>query len=137
MFANLGPALELLRSLRDKSQKRLAQEAGMSKSLLSLYETGGQLPKLESLERILGALQISPFELFSTLEMVDRRAEALEGTPNPFPFLRSGIVPERVLHGFNIMMKNLQTLHEQTHSLAIQALTESPAAEPVSHEGRG
>jgi hypothetical protein len=105
----------------------------MSKSLLSLYETGGQLPKLESLERILGALQISPFELFATLEMVDRRAEAREGLPDFFPFLRGGLVPGRIVHGFNAVMKNLQALQEQLHSLAIQARIESPA-EPVSHE---
>jgi len=110
MFSNLGPTLVLLRELRGKSQMRLAHEAGLPKSALSLYETGGQLPKLDSLERVLEALKIKPFELFSTLEMVDRRAAALDAPDGPFPLLRSSLLSEQLVQGFNSLLLRLLAL---------------------------
>lgn len=64
MFEHLGPALRLLREQEGLSQTRLAREAGMSKSQLSKYETGKELPKLDSLARILRALDVQPLWLF-------------------------------------------------------------------------
>jgi len=77
MFANLGKTLSLLRELRGKSQARVAREAGIGKSQLSKYENGKELPKLDSLEKVLRALGVGHFEFFYTLYMVDRRAEDL------------------------------------------------------------
>ncbi len=78
MFANLGRTLSLLRELRGKSQARVAREAGIGKSQLSKYENGKELPKLDSLEKVLIALQVGYFEFFYTLYLVDRRAADLE-----------------------------------------------------------
>lgn len=80
MFTNLGRTLSLLRELRGKSQARVAREAGIGKSQLSKYENGKELPKLDSLEKVLNALKVGYFEFFYTLYMVDRRAAEL-GTP--------------------------------------------------------
>lgn len=77
MFGNLGKTLSLLRELRGKSQARVAREAGIGKSQLSKYENGKELPKLDSLEKVLKALGVGHFEFFYTLYMVDRRAEDL------------------------------------------------------------
>jgi transcriptional regulator with XRE-family HTH domain len=77
MFRNLGKTLSLLRELRGKSQARVAREAGIGKSQLSKYENGKELPKLDSLEKVLKALGVGHFEFFYTLYMVDRRAEDL------------------------------------------------------------
>jgi transcriptional regulator with XRE-family HTH domain len=77
MFRNLGKTLSLLRELRGKSQARVAREAGIGKSQLSKYENGKELPKLDSLEKVLRALGVGHFEFFYTLYMVDRRAEDL------------------------------------------------------------
>ena len=77
MFSNLGRTLSLLRELRGKSQARLAREAGIGKSQLSKYENGKELPKLDSLEKVLGALKVGYFEFFYTLYLVDRRAADL------------------------------------------------------------
>lgn len=77
MFANLGRTLSLLRELRGKSQARVAREAGIGKSQLSKYENGKELPKLDSLEKVLIALKVGYFEFFYTLYMVDRRAADL------------------------------------------------------------
>src|SRR4051812_27948116 len=78
MFMNLGRTLSLLRELRGKSQARVAREAGIGKSQLSKYENGKELPKLDSLEKVLNALKVGYFEFFYTLYLVDRRAADLE-----------------------------------------------------------
>ena len=80
MFNNLGKTLSLLRELRGKSQARVAREAGIGKSQLSKYENGKELPKLDSLEKVLKALGVGHFEFFYTLYLVDRRAEDLART---------------------------------------------------------
>ena len=80
MFTNLGRTLSLLRELRGKSQARVAREAGIGKSQLSKYENGKELPKLDSLEKVLNALKVGYFEFFYTLYLVDRRAADLELT---------------------------------------------------------
>jgi transcriptional regulator with XRE-family HTH domain len=74
MWVNLGSALSLLRELRGKSQARLAREAGIGKSQLSKYETGKEMPKLDSLEKVLHALEVGQYEFFYTLYLVDCRA---------------------------------------------------------------
>ena len=77
MFVNLGRTLSLLRELRGKSQASVAREAGIGKSQLSKYENGKELPKLDSLEKVLKALEVGHFEFFYTLYLVDQRAAGL------------------------------------------------------------
>src|SRR5436309_15524773 len=77
MFSNLGRTLGLLRELRGKSQALVAREAGIGKSQLSKYENGKELPKLDSLEKVLKALEVGQFEFFYTLHLVDQRATDL------------------------------------------------------------
>jgi transcriptional regulator with XRE-family HTH domain len=77
MFANLGRTLSLLRELRGKSQAQVAREAGIGKSQLSKYENGRELPKLDSLEKVLRALEVGQFEFFYTMHLVDGRAAGL------------------------------------------------------------
>jgi transcriptional regulator with XRE-family HTH domain len=77
MFDNLGRTLALLRELRGRSQAWVAREAGVGKSQLSKYENGKELPKLDSLEKVLTVLDVGHFEFFYTLYLVDRRAADL------------------------------------------------------------
>jgi transcriptional regulator with XRE-family HTH domain len=77
MFTNLGRTLRLLRELREKSQGEVAREAGIGKSQLSKYENGKELPKLESLAKVLRVLELGPFEFFYTMHLLDRRAADL------------------------------------------------------------
>ena len=81
MFSNLGKAISLLRQLRGKSQASLAREAGIGNSQLSKYESGKELPRLDSLERVLAALGVGYLELFHALKRVDRTAANLGGEP--------------------------------------------------------
>jgi transcriptional regulator with XRE-family HTH domain len=77
MFDNLGRTLSLLRELRGRSQAWVAREGGIGKSQLSKYENGKELPKLDSLEKVLLVLEVGHFEFFYTLYLVDRRAADL------------------------------------------------------------
>jgi transcriptional regulator with XRE-family HTH domain len=88
MFVNLGRTLGLLRELRGKSQAQVAREAGIGKSQLSKYENGKELPKLDSLEKVLGVLEVGHFEFFYTLYLVDRRAADLTRDPK-----KEGLMP--------------------------------------------
>ncbi|HEX3531210.1 MAG TPA: helix-turn-helix transcriptional regulator [Thermoanaerobaculia bacterium] len=118
MFGNLGQTLALLRELRGRSQAQVAREAGIGKSQLSKYESGKELPKLDSLGKVLTALDLGPVDLFSTLEMVDRRAASLTGKPeDPLAWLHGGaelhsdLLSEAASQAFNEVMAGVLALH--------------------------
>lgn len=71
MFENLGATLRLTRELRGRSQADVARKAGVGKSQLSKYENGKELPRLDSLSRILAELEVSAFAFFYTLHLID------------------------------------------------------------------
>jgi transcriptional regulator with XRE-family HTH domain len=73
MFRTLGSALRLFREQLGLSQSELARRAGMGKSQVSKYEGGKELPKLESLERLLGVLGTEPLTLFYTAHLLQHR----------------------------------------------------------------
>ena len=71
-FRHLGLAIKILRELKNISQAQLAGMAGMGKSQLSKYESGKELPKLDSLDKILVALSATPFSLLLVVNFLDR-----------------------------------------------------------------
>lgn len=75
MFSELGGTLRSLRESKDLSQGELARRAGMGKSQISKYEKGKELPKLDSLERLLEALGAEPLMLFYTAHLLKHRTE--------------------------------------------------------------
>jgi transcriptional regulator with XRE-family HTH domain len=75
MFGNLGRALFRVRERRSLSQAAVARLAHIGKSQLSKYESGRELPKLESLERVLAALRVDYVEFFEVLRALDRGEE--------------------------------------------------------------
>ena len=61
MFERLGLCLRTFRELSGKSQASVAREAGIGKSQLSKYENGKELPKLDSLGKVLcGPRNLAP-----------------------------------------------------------------------------
>ena len=68
---NVGRALTLVREFRGLSQAELARQAGVGKSQLSKYQSGRELPKLDSLSRLLTALRIGFLELFYIVRLLD------------------------------------------------------------------
>jgi len=118
MFVNLGRTLGLLRELRGKSQARVAREAGIGKSQLSKYENGKELPKLDSLEKVLNALDVGHFEFFYTLYLLDDRAAELarlgERGPIPPPLLRAHpLLSESTDQAFTRVFSDLLHLYRQ------------------------
>lgn len=91
MFDQLGRALRILREQAGLSQTHVAREAGMGKSRLSAYENGKELPKLDSLARLLRVLEVRPLWLFYLVELLDR-SKARESLP-PAALLQAGAAP--------------------------------------------
>jgi transcriptional regulator with XRE-family HTH domain len=118
MFRNFGPTLTLLREMRGKSQAEVARRAGIGKSQQSKYESGTELPKLGTLEKVLAALDVRPVDLFAMLEMVDRRAESLnDESEHPLAWLHgaselcSDLLPEGTTQAFRKVMDDILALH--------------------------
>jgi len=58
--------------LSGKSQAEVAREAGIGKSQLSKYENGKELPKLDSLGKVLSVLEISPLTFFYGIAVLEK-----------------------------------------------------------------
>jgi DNA-binding XRE family transcriptional regulator len=67
-FDGLGPVLRELRVERGLTQVELAERSGVSKSMLSLYESAKQRPQLDTLERLLDSLEVGLGELAARLD---------------------------------------------------------------------
>lgn len=74
MFETLGLTLRIFRELAGWSQAEVARKAQVGKSQLSKYEQGKELPKLESLGRILTALETTPLVVFYVSSLLSRGA---------------------------------------------------------------
>ena len=141
MFANLGRTLGLLRELRGKSQARVAREAGIGKSQLSKYENGKELPKLDSLEKVLRALEVGHFEFFYTLYLVDQRAADLSGNLRenvparerlhlpPLPTQGSPLLAESTDQAFKQVFLDLLSLYRRMFEQIVFGATGADAAE--------
>jgi transcriptional regulator with XRE-family HTH domain len=76
-FQGLGRALRWLRDRQGKRQYQVADAAGITKAMLSAYETGKQKPSLDTLEKILDALDCNLNDLHNSLQIVNERPEAI------------------------------------------------------------
>ena len=77
IFAGLGRSLRWLRERQAKRQYQVAETAGITKAMLSAYETGKQKPSLETLEKILAALGCDLNDLHNAVQIVNERPEAI------------------------------------------------------------
>lgn len=75
-FRHVGIALSILRELKGLSQADVASRAGIGKSQLSKYENAKELPKLESLGKLLHALGSDPLGFFYVVRMLDTLCDA-------------------------------------------------------------
>lgn len=71
-FGQLGPALRIVRERAGLSGAVLARAARIGKSQLSKYETGRELPRMETLSRLLDVLDIAPLRFFYLMHRLDR-----------------------------------------------------------------
>ena len=87
MFETLGLTLRVFRELSGCSQAELARKAQIGKSQLSKYESGKELPKLESLGKIITALGTTPLVVFYLSSVLDRATQLSGG-------LRAGLLEQ-------------------------------------------
>lgn len=73
VFEELGRALRWLREKAGQRQYETAIAAGITKAMLSAYETGKQRPSLDSLEKVLEALGADLATLERALDHVNER----------------------------------------------------------------
>jgi transcriptional regulator with XRE-family HTH domain len=82
-FANLGLTLRWLRCSRNRTQREMARSAGITRAMLSAYETGKQQPTLDTLGRLLVALGIDLDHLQEALELHQGRRWPGEARERP------------------------------------------------------
>lgn len=73
----LGQALRWLRDRQSKKQYQVADTAGITKGMLSAYETGRQRPSLETLEKILDTLGCDLNDLHNAIQIINGRPEQM------------------------------------------------------------
>jgi len=114
MFDRIGIALELIRQLRGMNQVSLARAAGVGKSQLSKYVNGKEKPKLESLEKLLAVLRVSPVTFFSVLAFLDHQAVRIDNPGEPIPRLEDvpglGLLPESLQDALEKVVRDLLAL---------------------------
>lgn len=74
----LGQALRWLRDRQGKKQYQVADTAGITKGMLSAYETGRQRPSLETLEKILATLGCDLNDLHNAIQIINGRPERMK-----------------------------------------------------------
>ncbi len=99
LFDRLGRAVRWLRERQGKKQYLVADAAGVTKGMLSAYETGRQKPSLETLEKLLSALDCDLHDLHNAIQIVNERPEGIRrssfpagslGAFDPYPFGAAG-----------------------------------------------
>lgn len=70
MFQYLPQALRALRESRGLDPQELADRAGLRPPQLENYESGTSTPRLDTLERVLDALEVTAHEFFAVLQGV-------------------------------------------------------------------
>jgi transcriptional regulator with XRE-family HTH domain len=86
-LAGLGRALRWLRERQGRRQYQLAEKAGITKGMLSAYETGKQSPSLETLGKLLATLDCDLSDLHNAIQIVNGTPEA------PRAWQGSGAIP--------------------------------------------
>lgn len=87
----LGQALRWLRERIGRKQYQVAEAAGITKGMLSAYETGRQRPSLETLDKLLSTLGCSLFDLHNAIEIVNGRPAAARTSTSPMSAGISGL----------------------------------------------
>ncbi len=141
----LGQALRWLRERIGRKQYQVAEAAGITKGMLSAYETGRQRPSLETLDKLLNTLGCTLFDLHNAIEIVNgrpaasRQAQAVPGEGLPsrwrnlsFPDLYAVLgystsLPPDLERAFAQLLEGFHQLVRYMHSSLLDRL---PDAQP-------
>lgn len=89
-----GRALMLLRTRRGWTQRDLARHTGIGRGLVSQYEGEQVSPKIQTLDRLLNALEASAGDLATALEQVQRHRATRRAAPPPRSTVSQAPLPE-------------------------------------------
>ena len=148
-FDGLGKALRWTRQRQDKKQYEVAEKARVTKAMLSSYENEKQRPTIDTLERILDALEIDVDYLAYAIRSVRSKGDGSIGRTYPVPLdigppldverllgLRRSLDPEeeraaaQMLDGFHSLLRYMLRRREDLRAAA-PASPEAPSP-PVS-----
>ena len=65
---NIGNKIKELRKSRKMSQEKLGYKLGVSQAMIAQYENGKRNPKIQTIIKIAGILEVRPFDLMSVDE---------------------------------------------------------------------
>lgn len=113
-FEGLGRALRWVRQRQGKKQYEVAATAKITKAMLSSYENEKQRPAIDTLERILGALEIDVDYLAYAMRMTRGDGEATpDGPPQGGTLPRPGIEPYYDLERLLGLSRRLEPAEER------------------------
>ena len=73
VLSGFGHALRWMRDRHSRKQYQVAKAAGITKGMLSAYETGRQKPSLDTLGKLLETLGCDLYDLHNALQIVNGR----------------------------------------------------------------
>jgi transcriptional regulator with XRE-family HTH domain len=160
-FDGLGKALRWIRDKQGKKQYQVADAAGVTKAMLSAYETGKQKPSIDTLEKVMGALRVDLAGLFHAIEMVNERPhlrlvqpgeglppalrmrpegelEAVDvystlGVERPLPVVEEQAM-EQMLRGFHRLLRHFHSAIHTGRWANEQAAAATPESPPDANE---
>lgn len=82
-YENIGDRIKKIRKAKGITQKELAEKLGTSHQNLSQYESGKRSPKIETIQKIADALDVSvdrfmPMEIFDISTLGDDQLEPID-----------------------------------------------------------
>ena len=101
----IGQRIRLIRKERKLSQQNLSEKAGVGIDYISNLETKGSNIKIDTLEKIITALDISPSELFES--RITSQNPQLESLANQLVQLPQK-TQEQLLEAFQILIKTVK-----------------------------
>jgi|SRR5579862_7870735 len=123
VLTGLGQALRWLRERQARKQYRVADDAGVTKGMLSAYETGRQRPSLETLDKLLDTLGCDLNDLHNALQIVNGRPERMKG----WQLSDAGALAD---------IQDLSALRQTGAGLNDRAAREAPAGQSVGGSAR-
>jgi transcriptional regulator with XRE-family HTH domain len=92
-----------MRERRGRKQYQVAAAAGITKGMLSAYETGRQRPSLETLDKILDTLGTDLHDLHNALQIVNGRPAAMPHAARParaaYDYPLAAVAPSEIAEG--------------------------------------
>ena len=146
VLKGLGQALRWLRDRLGKKQYQVAQAAGITKGMLSAYETGRQRPSLDTLEKLLDTLGCDLHDLHNAIQIVNGRPATMrpsrsdlgggggQGFPDLYSVLgQSDPLPPELERAFGQLLDGFHKLIRYMH----QAFGRPPAPGGGAEEPAG